>query len=174
MSTEWSVHVEYDAVDVADDVHDQVIDLLSPYSARPGAVPSTGNFGIQMSVDAPTAEVAGVHAVAAAGTAMRAAYGPARVVAIEVLTPAELDRRNYNPTPDLEGKLVGRAEVAEILGVNNPQHADQIMQTAWFKQHARPVARLKSGPVYLVDQVRKAAEVREQRIAARAQKTASE
>lgn len=149
---EWSAYLEYDA-EVPDDVHDRIIELLASHYAQPVTIPSTGNFGIHLTVEEDTAELAVASAVAIASAAMRNAHGPARLVAVELITPDEQERRNLDPTPALEGQLLGRAEIAHLLDVT-PQRAGQIIETALFKQHARPVARLKSGPVYLASQVR--------------------
>lgn len=88
-----------------------------------------------------TLTVAAEEVSAAADLAIRRVLErvPGKVIAVDVMTTAEADRRSKE-----QPQVVGVAEVAELLGVTK-QRASMITQRDDFPA---PIAKLASGPVW--------------------------
>ncbi|MET9436933.1 hypothetical protein [Streptomyces sp. NPDC006551] len=145
MSQAWSVCVELDARDVADDTIDDLHERLIDASPAVGNAPN-GNLSVRVFVDTATARQAIDTALKTVTAAARTQGISAPVVGVEVLTEAELDRRNAEP---LIPELAGIGEIAEMFSVSR-QRATQLSQRADFPP---AVAHLKSGPVFVREQV---------------------
>ncbi|MFE1785624.1 hypothetical protein ACFW9F_24385 [Streptomyces sp. NPDC059506] len=142
----WSAYVELAAPDVPEDTIIDMHEALAEHFASVSQAPN-GNLAVQLSVDAGTARKALDAALKAVSEAAKAHGVPATVVGVELLTEEELDRRNATPqVPD----LVGTSEIGQMLGVSR-QRAVQLAQRDDFPP---AVAQLKSGPVFLAEQVR--------------------
>lgn len=145
----WSAYVELHtpaATSIPNAVLDNIHDFLAEFHASIGFAPSD-NLSVQLTVEAATARQAIDTALKAATAACRDASVNTTVVGVELLTEDEQERRLASPViPD----LVGLSEVGEILGVSK-QRAGQLADTDDFPT---AVARLKSGPVFVAEQVR--------------------
>jgi hypothetical protein len=138
-TTNWQVTVDLD-VHVPSDTVDELAGALERYEVLDAGI---GFLPDRLSVTATVAEdVPGYAAerVIHALTDLLDAPG-ARVLAVEVLSEDEADRRLEQPAfPE----LAGVAEVAEILGVTK-QRASTLQSRSGFPA---PVAHLRTGPVW--------------------------
>ncbi|MHB9861995.1 hypothetical protein [Streptomyces sp. YIM S03343] len=146
----WSSYVEYDARTVPAEVHQRALELLPADTDTTSTAPN-GHLSFYVNVEAPTAEMAAIEALRVTGDIVRQTYGSCAVYCYEIVPLEERERRNSEPLTMPE--LVGQAEIATLLNIK-PARASQVVQTALFKRHAEPVARLAAGPVYLAAQVR--------------------
>lgn len=146
MSNAWSVHVELHSIKTPERVLDEMQDLLAPHDANIGFT-SSDNISVQMSVDAATARQALDVALKATTKAAREAGASDVVLGVELLTEEEQERRLTSPVIP---ELVGLSEVGDMLGVSR-QRAGQLADADEFPT---AVARLKSGPVFVAEQVR--------------------
>lgn len=148
--TAYSVYVEFAVPDAPADLYESLVDALverSPTSGPSAGPAGNGNLSVRLFVDA-----GGV--VDAAGRGIEYAQAAAwtqgipfdAVVGVEVVTEAELDRRNDEPPVP---ELAGVAEAAEIVGVST---ARITQLEAQLRGHL--VQDLAAGPVYLADGVR--------------------
>lgn len=146
MIQSWSAYVELHSITTPDSVLDEMHDLLAEHHASIGFAPND-NLSVQLSVEATTARQAIDAAIKAVTKAARDAGAPDQVVGVELVTEAEQERRLASPVvPD----LAGLTEAGEILGVSK-QRAGQLADTTDFPT---AVAHLKSGPVFVTEQVR--------------------
>ncbi|WP_333745462.1 hypothetical protein [Streptomyces sp. IBSBF 2950] len=129
-----------------EDSLDAMHERLTAYHASLGYAPNR-NVSVQMTVDAGTARQALDIALKAVTQAARAAGTSATVVGVELLTEDEFDRRLAEPPIP---PLGGLSEIAEILDVSR-QRAGQLAERDDFPP---AVAHLKSGPVFVVEQVK--------------------
>ncbi|MFJ2780199.1 hypothetical protein [Kitasatospora sp. NPDC087315] len=151
---QWSTYIEY-ATHVADDVHDQMMDLLTDFEPAPTTTPN-GNFAVMITTTTPTAERAYTEAVETIGTALRTVHGSAPIAAIEIMSTKERDRRYRAPDiPELTdvpgvGEILGISRAGAYKRVNSPEFQRQV-----------PVATTVNGrPVFVVDHVRRYADIR--------------
>ncbi|WP_372412564.1 hypothetical protein [Streptomyces luteireticuli] len=142
----WSVYLEFDARDVPDEVHDRLLEDLAGLHVAPTTAPN-GNFAVLLTLDAANCDEAFAAARSAAQASLTEAFGPCGLVGFEVLTEAEFIERESVP------ELVGRQEIAEMLGVS-PQRVTQIMETPLFQKYAKPVAALRTGAVFRAKDIR--------------------
>jgi hypothetical protein len=148
MTMGWSVRVELRNDDTPDAALDTLTERLAAYHASVGIAPS-GNVSAQMTVDATTARQALDAGLKAATTAAREAGTSTTVLGIELMTEDEFDRRLDEPSIP---ELAGTSEIADILGDMTRQRAGQI--AAENDDFPPAVSQLKSGPVFIADQVR--------------------
>lgn len=143
----WSVYVEWPVnARALEDLMDTLADALADHSAVVGEAPN-GNLHTQLSVKAPTL----IDAIKVATLALNEAASTVginqQIACIEAMTEEELDRRNS--TPQIP-ELAGMSEVGQLLGVTR-QRANQLAQREDFPP---AVAALRSGPVFVADQVK--------------------
>ncbi|MGW4873744.1 hypothetical protein [Streptomyces chartreusis] len=146
MPQSWSVYVELAARAVADALIDDLHGRLAGLEPAVGYAPN-GNLSARVFIEASTARQATEAATREVAGAARALSIPHAIAGIEAVTEEELDRRLEEPAVP---ELAGVSEIAEILGVTSRQRANQITKLSHFPP---PVAHLKSGPVYLREQV---------------------
>lgn len=142
----WSAYVEIETGSVPDDTADALHeDLADNYASIAEA--ANGNLAVQLSVDAGTARQALDTALKTVTNAVRGRGLPTTVAAVELVTEQEQDRRNETPQVP---ELMGTSEIGNLLGVSR-QRATQLAHRDDFPP---AVAHLKSGPVFIADQVR--------------------
>ncbi|WP_143661329.1 hypothetical protein [Streptomyces pseudogriseolus] len=146
MSQAWTVYVELAVRDAADSMIEELYERLAEREPVVGTAPN-GNLSVRIWVDTATARQAIDVALKEVAAASKAVGLGQTVVGVELLTEKELDRRNAEP---IVPELAGISEIAEMLGVGR-QRAAQLAQRSDFPP---AVAQLKSGPVFLADQVR--------------------
>ncbi|MFF4249074.1 hypothetical protein ACFYY2_32080 [Streptomyces sp. NPDC001822] len=146
MSQAWSVYVELAARDVADSVIEDLCERLADCEPAVGMAPN-GNLSARVWVDTGTARQAIDIALREVTAAAKAAGAGQSVVGVELMSEAELDRRNAEP---IVPELAGVSEIADMLGVGR-QRAAQLAKREDFPP---AVAQLKAGPVFLTSQVR--------------------
>lgn len=145
----FSVYVEFAVPDAPADVHEALTKALrkrSPNSGPSAGPADNGNLSVRLFVDAASVVDAvnrGIEYAQAA--AMAQGIAPDAVIGAEVITEAELDRRNAQP---LAPELAGVAEAAEIVGVTK----QRISELAPLRKYL--VQDLAAGPVFLADGVR--------------------
>lgn len=162
MSTGWSLHIQLQNAGATDAALDALHAGLRPHHASVGISP-IGTVSVQMTVDASTARQALDTGLKAVTAAARTAGTPSAVVGVELMAEAELDRLLAQPAIP---ELAGMSEVGDILGVSR-QRAAQLAERDGFPP---VVARLKSGPVFVADQIR-AFDARWERTEGRPRKT---
>jgi hypothetical protein len=150
MTKAWSAYVELQSMTTTEETLDEMADLLTDHYASIGYAPN-GNLSVQLSVDAATARQAIDDALKAVTRAARDAGGPTVILGVELLTVEEQERRLNEPAIP---ELIGLGEIAEMFVVSR-QRAGQVAAKEGFPP---AVARLKAGPVFVADQVRRFAE----------------
>ena len=147
----WNVTLEVagdDRAAVTTESLDDLLDVLgdlSPVVIAPAPEPADGrvHFGVDVTVDAPDANEAIDRARYRFGEGVAKAGLPSwPLVRLEALTDDELDHRLQTP---MFPKLLGVAEVAEMLGVSK-QRASELARQESFP---RPVISLASGPIWI-------------------------
>ncbi|MFI8085900.1 hypothetical protein ACIF6L_34560 [Kitasatospora sp. NPDC086009] len=147
--TAWNAYIEY-ATTVTDDVHDQLFDQLAEYAGAPTTAPN-GNFAVEITLPAPTVELAIPAALEIVGAALRAAHGSAPVAVIEVMSRAERNRRTH--APDIP-ELTGVPGVATILNISGAGARKRIASPE-FQRHVPVAATIDGRPVFIADQVKR-------------------
>ncbi|MEO3976717.1 hypothetical protein [Streptomyces sp. CAU 1734] len=148
--TVYSVYVEFAVPDAAADLYDALLDTL--LERHPDSGPALGpasndNLSMRFFIDADSALDAVTRGIEyAQGAVMTHGIHPSTVVGAEVVTEAELERRNAAP---LVPELAGVTEAAEIVGVTKQRISDL---SGPLRKHL--VQDLAAGPVYLAAGVR--------------------
>lgn len=146
----WNVTIELvgnDSETVTTDALDDLLHVLSdlsPVVITPSKDPADGRvrFGVDVTIDAPDAHDAIENARYHFAQALDKAGLPRwPVVRVEALTDEELDHRLQTP---MFPKLVGVAEVAEMLGVSKQRVSELGRQESF----PRPIISLASGPIW--------------------------
>ncbi|MFE0774811.1 hypothetical protein [Streptomyces sp. NPDC058861] len=145
MTQAWSVYVELGCCDAPDDLYDDLHDRLATAHPAVGTAPN-GNLSVRIFVEASTARQAVDTGLKTVSAVLKDLDVTAPVVGVEVVTEAELDRRNAEK--DVPA-LAGVGEIAELFGVTRGR-AGQLTKRDDFPP---AVAILKSGPVYVMEQV---------------------
>ncbi|MFK0142521.1 hypothetical protein [Streptomyces murinus] len=146
----YSVCVEFAVPDVPEDLYEALLDTLlerHPDSGPALGPAGNGNLSMRFFVDAGSivdAVNCGIEYAQAA--ALTQGITPDTVVGAEVVTEAELDRRNAAPAVP---ELAGVTEAAEIVGVTKQRISDLSAPLSKYL-----VQELSAGPVYLADGVR--------------------
>ena len=131
---EWTVHIE---TETNDPLFDDTLWALADLGGAATAEPGDHRLGVTLTQTATEPD----QALAQALARLRAIIPPA-VVAAEVITTAEADRRLAEPAfPE----LVGVSEIARLFGITR-QRASALPDTA--PAFPAPVATLASGPVW--------------------------
>ncbi|MDX3298686.1 hypothetical protein PV569_34040 [Streptomyces scabiei] len=141
------MHVELHNGGTSESALDAMREHLIAYHATLGYAPN-GNVSVQLTVDTGTARQALDIALKAVTQAARDVSTSTTVLAVELLTEDEFDRRLDEPAIP---ELAGLSEVADILGGISRQRAGQLAERDDFPPI---VAQLKSGPVFVAEQVR--------------------
>jgi len=144
----WAVYVQAETSRPLDEDTSSVLaTLLAGYDAAVGPAPD--GYGVNLSLPAASWHRAGQQAEqAVTAAAKEAGIETTDVVALEVLTESELDRRlDVPPLPE----LVGAAEVADMLRVSKQRLQQLVAQRRDFPH---PIIRLRSGPVWLAPTIR--------------------
>lgn len=148
MAQAWAARVDV-APDtpVADDAVDNIHEALHAYAPSVG-ITQAGALSVLLAVEAGTLRQAADEAlrlvkgaaqgVGAGRTVTHLQVQPWHLFEAEVLAPA---------VPE----LMGLADIAELLGVSR-QRARELADTAAFPD---PVQRLRSGPLFIADEVRR-------------------
>lgn len=140
---DWSVRVEWTGTGpLSDDQAEALDEQLAAHAGRVGDEPN-GNTSAQLHVKAGTIRQAFDAAVRATEAACKALGLPCTVVATDVATWAEFERRLAEPPVP---PLVGPTEVATRLGVTRQRASDIIKANA---EVFRAVAHTSRGPLYL-------------------------
>lgn len=147
MTTTWSAYIELAATEMSDSQFDDLVERLAEHSPAVGFGPSQHLYA-QICVDAGTARKALEAALKAVTEAARDIGVDREVRGVELLTQEEFNRRLDAPQIP---ELAGLSEVASLIGVSR-QRAGQL--AAEHEDFPPAVARLKSGPVFVADQVR--------------------
>ncbi|MFE1383507.1 hypothetical protein ACFW6S_31630 [Streptomyces sp. NPDC058740] len=145
MTQAWSIYVELDRRDAPDDLYDDLHEQLAAAHPAVSTAPN-GNLSVRIFVEASTARQAIDTGLKTVSTAAKDLGVTAPVVGVEALTETELDRRNDEPVIP---NLVGVGEIAELLNVSR----GRVGQLAARDDFPPAVAHLKSGPVYIKEQV---------------------
>lgn len=145
MTQAWSIYVELGCCDAPDDLYDDLHDRLATAHPAVGTAPN-GNLSVRIFVETSTARQAIDTGLKTVSAALKDLDVTAPVVGVEAVTEAELDRRNAEK--DVPA-LVGVAEIAELFDVTRGR-AGQLTKRDDFPP---AVAILKSGPVYVKEQV---------------------
>lgn len=154
--TEWSVVVEYDTRLPDDDtVYDALLEQLADHHAA--LTPAqNGNFSAAVTITAATVEQAYTAALEVVGTALRTVHGSAALAGVEIMTTAELDRRNHLPTIP---ELTGIPGVARILGISI-QGAHKHVASPEFQRHVPVATTIDGRPYFVVEHVERYAKQR--------------
>ncbi|MFI1530886.1 hypothetical protein [Streptomyces griseus] len=150
----WSAYVEYKATHASPDVYGELFDALIEHSPGVGPAPN-GNLSLRLMIQADTALDAASEAVAIADSALHKIDLSPTLIGIEVVTEAELDRRQDEPCIP---ELAGIAEAADILGVHK-QQVDRLVG----RGDLQPVQTLAAGPVFAAKALRSYGEKRQSR-----------
>lgn len=151
-SPTYSVYVEFAVPDAPADLYEALLDTLLERHPDNGPAlgPSdNGNLSMRLFIDAGSVVDAvnrGIEYAQAA--AMTQDITPDAVIGAEVVTEAELDRRNAQP---LVPELAGVTEAADIVGVTK-QQISSLANRMPLRRHV--VQELAAGPVFLADGVR--------------------
>ncbi|MFD8416557.1 hypothetical protein ACFV2Q_33250 [Streptomyces sp. NPDC059650] len=145
MTQAWSIYVELGRRDAPDDLYDDLHDRLAAAHPAVGTAPN-GNLSVRIFVEESTARQAIDTGLKAVSAALKDLDVTAPVVGVEAVTEAELDRRNAEK--DIPA-LAGVGEIAELFGVTRGR-AGQLTKRDDFPS---AVTHLKSGPVYVMEQV---------------------
>ncbi|WP_331731772.1 hypothetical protein [Streptomyces sp. NBC_00073] len=145
MTQAWSIYVELGRCDAPDDLYDDLHDRLATAHPAVGTAPN-GNLSVRIFVEASTARQAIDTGLKTVSAALKDLDVTAPVVGVEAVTEAELDRRNAEK--DIPA-LAGVGEIAELFGVTRGR-AGQLTKRDDFPP---AVTHLKSGPVYVKEQV---------------------
>ncbi len=144
-----SVYVEFAVPDAPADLYEALLDTLlerHPDSGPALGPAGNGNLSMRLFINAGSVVDAVTRGIEyAQAAAMTQDITPDTVIGAEVLTEAELDRRNAQP---LVPELAGVTEAAEIVGVTKQRISD--LQP--LRKHL--VQELAAGPVFLADGVR--------------------
>ena len=145
-SMDWTVTIEAAGDLAAEQVDLDCIDALRVALASLNAAASTSNrrFGVQLDIDAPTAEGAAEAAVTAFRLAAAQSGLPEwPVVRVGVMTVEDQETALGEPSfPD----ILGVTEAARLLRVSR-QRVDQLR--AEHPDFPKPIVRLASGPIWL-------------------------
>ncbi|WP_446046397.1 hypothetical protein [Streptomyces olivaceus] len=148
-SPTYSVCVEFAVPDAPADLYEALLDTLlerHPDSGPALGPAGNGNLSMRLFINAGSVVDAVTRGIEyAQAAAMTQDITPDTVIGAEVLTEAELDRRNAQP---LVPELAGVTEAAEIVGVTKQRISD--LQP--LRKHL--VQELAAGPVFLADGVR--------------------
>ncbi|MFJ1662288.1 hypothetical protein [Streptomyces anthocyanicus] len=150
----WSAYAEYNATDTPPELYSELFDALIEHSPGVGPSPS-GNLSLRLMIQADSALEAASEAAALADTALRTIGLSPTLVGIEVVTEAELDRRQAEPCIP---ELAGIAEAADILGVHK-QQVDRLVS----RGDLQAAQTLAAGPIFAADTIRGFAEKRQSR-----------
>ncbi|MFG3429625.1 hypothetical protein [Streptomyces californicus] len=150
----WSAYAVYKATNTSPDVYGELFDALIEHSPGVGPAPN-GNLSLRLMIQADTALDATSEAVALADSALHEIGLSPALIGIEVVTEAELDRRQDEPRVP---ELAGIAEAADILGVHK-QQVDRLVG----RGDLQPVQTLAAGPIFATDAIRSFAEKRQSR-----------
>ncbi|MFE1190133.1 hypothetical protein [[Kitasatospora] papulosa] len=148
----YSVYVEFAVPDAPADLYEALLDTLlerHPYSGPALGPAGNGNLSMRFFMDADSivdAVSRGIEYAQAA--AMTHDITPDTVIGAEVVTEAELDRRNTQP---LVPELAGVTEAAAIVGVTK-QQISSLATRMPLRRHV--IQELAAGPVFLADGVR--------------------
>ncbi|WP_274036584.1 hypothetical protein [Streptomyces sp. MMBL 11-1] len=150
----WSAYAEYNATDTPPELYSELFDALIEHA--PGVGPSpNGNLSLRLMIQADSALDAASETVALANLALGQIGLSLTLVGIEVVTEAELDRRQAEPCIP---ELAGIAEAADILGVHK-QQVDRLVG----RGDLQAAQTLAAGPIFAADTVRRFAEKRQSR-----------
>ncbi|MER7707270.1 hypothetical protein ABTX81_30755 [Kitasatospora sp. NPDC097605] len=148
-TTDWSVYVEYDTtLPDNDDVHDALLDQLADHHPALTTAPN-GNIGVLITITAPTVEQACTTALETVGTALRTVHGSAALAGIEIMTSAELNRRNHLPTIPPLTDIPG---VARILGISGAGARKRVTSPE-FQRHVPVATTIDDRPYFVVEHV---------------------
>ncbi|MFD9061830.1 hypothetical protein ACFVZ3_09945 [Kitasatospora purpeofusca] len=147
IATQWSAYVELATTEVDDSQFEHLLEILDEHSPALGFAPS-GNFYAQLSVEAGTARKALDLALKTVTEAARTVGAGRDVLGVELMTQDEFERRLSEPQIP---ELVGLSEVASLLEVSRQRVGQLVTEHQEFPP---PVAKLRSGPVFIADQVR--------------------
>ncbi|MFF8994438.1 hypothetical protein ACF09H_31850 [Streptomyces sp. NPDC014983] len=146
----YSVCVEFAVPDAPEGLYEALLDTLlerHPDSGPALGPAGNGNLSMRFFIDAGSVVDAVNRAIEyAQAAAMTQGITPDTVVGAEVVTEAELDRRNAQPAVP---ELAGVTEAAEIVGVTTARIAQLEGRLRKYL-----VQELSAGPVYLADGVR--------------------
>ncbi|MFB8290151.1 hypothetical protein [Kitasatospora purpeofusca] len=93
--TSWSALIEFDIADPGDELHDTLFTLVQAHHGTPTTTTDTGHLALMLSVDAVGVVEATSRAVALGTELLARAGHPGRtVMAVEIVTDQERDRRN--------------------------------------------------------------------------------
>ncbi|MFD8732340.1 hypothetical protein [Streptomyces sp. NPDC059611] len=145
MTQAWSINVELGHRDAPDDLYDDLHDRLATAHPAIGTAPN-GNLSVRIFVEASTARQAIDTGLKAVSAALKGLDVTIPVVGVEAVTEAELDRRNA--ATDIP-PLAGVGEIADLFGVTRGR-AGQLTKRDDFPP---VIAHLKSGPIYVKEQV---------------------
>ncbi|MFF4933364.1 hypothetical protein ACFY2H_31405 [Streptomyces griseofuscus] len=147
-----SVYVEFAVPDAPADLYEGLIDALlerHPHSGPSAGPAGNGNLSVRLFVDAASVVDAVTRGIEyAQAAAMTQDITPDTVIGAEVITEAELDRRNAQPAVP---ELAGVTEAADIVGVTK-QQISSLAKRMPLRRHV--VQELAAGPVFLADGVR--------------------
>jgi hypothetical protein len=147
MTQAWSAYVELAVHDTGEDTVDALYETLAGHHPSIGHAPN-GNLAVQITTEAGTARQALAAAMRTVTEAAAASGLPQTVSGVELVTEEELERRLQKPAVP---ELVGVAELAQLWGVNRSR-AGQYTQMPGFPA---PVAILRAGPVFVLEQVQR-------------------
>ncbi|MFJ2217877.1 hypothetical protein ACIQVO_36320 [Streptomyces sp. NPDC101062] len=146
----YSVYVEFAVPNAPADLYEALLNTLlerHPHNGPALGPAGNGNLSMRFFIDAGSVVDAvnrGIEYAQAA--AMTHDITPDTVIGAEVVTEAELDRRNAQP---LVPELAGVTEAAEIVGVTKQRISDLSVA---LRKHR--VQELAAGPIYLAAGVR--------------------
>ncbi|MEE1737024.1 helix-turn-helix domain-containing protein [Streptomyces sp. BE147] len=150
----WSAYAEYDATETPPELHSELFEALIEHAPGVGPGPN-GNLSLRLMIQADSALKAASETVALADIALHKIGLSPTLVGIEVVTEAELDRRQAEPSIP---ELASIAEAADILGVHK-QQVDRLVGRGDL-----PAAQtLEAGPIFAADTVRGFAQKRQSR-----------
>ncbi|MET8605748.1 hypothetical protein ABZV92_19615 [Streptomyces rubiginosohelvolus] len=150
----WSVYVEYESTHTTPDVYGELFDALIGHSPGVGPAPN-GNLSLRLMIQAASALDAASEAAALADGALHEVDLSPTLIGIEVVTEAELDRRQDEPCIP---ELAGIAEAADILGVHK-QQVDRLVG----RGDLQPIQTLAAGPVFAAEALRSYGKKRQSR-----------
>jgi hypothetical protein len=140
----WSVSIQTTHVldmSKADEIADELVDLLKPHGGTASYDSQTVAARFDVRAADPEAALAKAHRILSAALRKAGYTGESNIIAVEVETVEEMDRRLQESNVP---SLVGIAEVAGALRVSK-QRASELSRQSSFP---RPLAVLAAGPVW--------------------------
>lgn len=148
----WVLHIEWGAPSPSADLREHIWEKLAHLHATP--IGRDNRFTVRVTVEAESLTAAVVLATTDIAEVLREVGLTDNPVRIEAMGEAEFDaEQDAAARAAAVPELMSRQEIAEFLEVSPPR-VNALTRTAAWRASVYPVQTLKSGTVYLADQVK--------------------